>query len=97
MEKKSRLGRGLDALLSGDDGQAAANTQSQVSVEAIEQSPFQPRKGFDDDELSALRRQHQNPRHLTAVGSATGRRASNSSPASDDCERRGPPDWTRCR
>ena len=56
MEKKSRLGRGLDALLSGDDGQAAANTQSQISVGAIEQSPFQPRKGFDDDELSAPER-----------------------------------------
>ena len=32
----------------------ALNTQSHVSVEVIEQSPFQPRKGFDDDELSAL-------------------------------------------
>ena len=54
MEKKSRLGRGLDALL-GDDAQASAtNAQAHVSVEVIEQSPFQPRKGFDDDELSAL-------------------------------------------
>jgi ParB family chromosome partitioning protein len=52
MEKKSRLGRGLDVLLGGDG--AAANGAAQVSVEAIEQSPFQPRKGFDDDELSAL-------------------------------------------
>jgi ParB family transcriptional regulator, chromosome partitioning protein len=55
MEKKSRLGRGLDALLGGDDAQAPVlNTQAHVSVEVIEQSPFQPRKGFDDDELSAL-------------------------------------------
>jgi ParB family transcriptional regulator, chromosome partitioning protein len=55
MEKKSRLGRGLDALLGSDDAQASlTSTQSQVSVEVIEQSPFQPRKGFDDDELSAL-------------------------------------------
>lgn len=56
MEKKSRLGRGLDALLSGGDGAetAPSNGQAQVSVEVIEQSPFQPRKGFDDDELSAL-------------------------------------------
>jgi ParB family chromosome partitioning protein len=55
MEKKSRLGRGLDALLGGDDAQAPLlNTQAHVSVEVIEQSPFQPRKGFDDDELSAL-------------------------------------------
>ena len=55
MEKKSRLGRGLDALLSGAEGDPpVANGASQVSVDVIEQSPFQPRKGFDDDELSAL-------------------------------------------
>ena len=55
MEKKSRLGRGLDALLGGDDAQAPSlNTQAHLSVEVIEQSPFQPRKGFDDDELSSL-------------------------------------------
>ncbi|HBI47050.1 MAG TPA: chromosome partitioning protein ParB, partial [Planctomycetales bacterium] len=55
MEKKSRLGRGLDALLGSDDAQASlSSTQSHVSVEVIEQSPFQPRKGFDEDELSAL-------------------------------------------
>jgi ParB family chromosome partitioning protein len=54
MEKKSRLGRGLDALIGGDGAEMPVNTQSQVLVEAIEQSPFQPRKGFDDDELSAL-------------------------------------------
>jgi ParB family chromosome partitioning protein len=55
MEMKSRLGRGLDALLGSDDAQASlTNTQAHISVEVIEQSPFQPRKGFDDDELSAL-------------------------------------------
>ena len=55
MEKKSRLGRGLDALFTGADGEAPpVNAASTVSVEVIEQSPFQPRKGFDDDELSAL-------------------------------------------
>ncbi len=54
MEKKSRLGRGLDALLSAAEGDAPVNSASQVSVDVIEQSPFQPRKGFDDDELSAL-------------------------------------------
>ena len=54
MEKKSRLGRGLDALISGNDGTPPASAQAQVSVEVIEQSPFQPRKGFDDDELSSL-------------------------------------------
>jgi ParB family chromosome partitioning protein len=54
MEKKSRLGRGLEALL-GDNGDGApGGSQSQVSVDSIEQSPFQPRKGFDEDELSSL-------------------------------------------
>jgi ParB family chromosome partitioning protein len=54
MEKKTRLGRGLDALLSGGGDGAAAATLSQVPVEAIEHNPYQPRKTFDDDELAAL-------------------------------------------
>ena len=53
MEKKTRLGRGLDALLSGG-GDGAAATLSHVPVESIEQNPYQPRKTFDDDELAAL-------------------------------------------
>jgi len=53
MEKKSRLGRGLDALLS-DGGGAMAGTQTQVPVESIERNPYQPRKAFDDDELASL-------------------------------------------
>ncbi len=52
MEKKSRLGRGLDALWS--EGSAAAGTQTQVPVEAIERNPYQPRKTFDSDELASL-------------------------------------------
>jgi ParB family chromosome partitioning protein len=52
MEKKSRLGRGLDALLS--DGGGAVSTQAQVPVEAIERNPYQPRKTFDSDELASL-------------------------------------------
>ncbi len=54
MDKKTRLGRGLDALLSEapDDGPGAT---PEVAVDAIEQNPYQPRKQFDDDELSALR------------------------------------------
>jgi ParB family chromosome partitioning protein len=56
MEKKSRLGRGLDALLGGADegGVATAGTQSQVPVESIERNPYQPRKAFDSDELASL-------------------------------------------
>jgi ParB family chromosome partitioning protein len=54
MQNKSRLGRGLDALLSGGDG-AAEGALAQVSVEAIDQNPYQPRKEFDSDGLAALR------------------------------------------
>jgi ParB family chromosome partitioning protein len=54
MDKKTRLGRGLDALLSGGGDGAATATLSQVPVESIEHNPYQPRKTFDDDELAAL-------------------------------------------
>jgi ParB family chromosome partitioning protein len=55
MDKKSRLGRGLDALLkSADEGGTATVTQSQVPVDAIEHNPYQPRKTFDEDELASL-------------------------------------------
>jgi ParB family chromosome partitioning protein len=56
MEKKSRLGRGLDALLSTpSNGEGApAGEQAQVLVERIEHNPYQPRKTFDDEELASL-------------------------------------------
>jgi ParB family chromosome partitioning protein len=54
-EKKSRLGRGLDALMSGPDGAAAGGRNlSEAPIDAIEQNPYQPRKAFDDDELASL-------------------------------------------
>ena len=53
MEKKSRLGRGLDALL-GSTEETSPNASAEVSVEAIENNPYQPRKTFDDDELTSL-------------------------------------------
>jgi ParB family chromosome partitioning protein len=53
-EKKSRLGRGLEALLS-TDGPPPTGPRSEVPVAAIEKNPYQPRKAFDDDELSSLR------------------------------------------
>jgi ParB family chromosome partitioning protein len=61
MEKR-RLGRGLDALLGGpsDGGTARAEVlaaggeQARVPVDRIERNPYQPRKTFDTDELSAL-------------------------------------------
>jgi ParB family chromosome partitioning protein len=55
MDRKLRLGRGLEALLSdlpGEDGAAAGSPE--VSVDAIENNPYQPRKEFDDDELDSL-------------------------------------------
>jgi ParB family chromosome partitioning protein len=55
MQNKARLGRGLDALLSGGEETAAGAASTQVSVEAIDQNPYQPRKEFDDDSLAALR------------------------------------------
>jgi ParB family chromosome partitioning protein len=56
MEKKTRLGRGLDALLaSTGDGHGSANgDQAQVPLEQIENNPYQPRKAFDEDELASL-------------------------------------------
>jgi ParB family chromosome partitioning protein len=56
MEKR-RLGRGLDALLGGADNGSKAPAQSEqkrVAVEQIEQNPYQPRKSFDEQELSTL-------------------------------------------
>ena len=56
MEKKARLGRGLDALLgSTGDGSGTANgDQAQVPLERIENNPYQPRKAFDEEELASL-------------------------------------------
>jgi ParB family transcriptional regulator, chromosome partitioning protein len=51
MEKK-RLGRGLDALITG--GAAAPDADQQVSLDKIEHNPYQPRKSFDADELASL-------------------------------------------
>ncbi|MFY9256848.1 MAG: ParB/RepB/Spo0J family partition protein [Fuerstiella sp.] len=67
---KSRLGRGLNALLgssSDDDSQQRvairlhAPEQDEISVELIERNPFQPRREFDQraiDELAESIRKH---------------------------------------
>jgi ParB family chromosome partitioning protein len=47
-----RLGRGLDSLIGGPAPTAVA--QARVTVTAIKHNPFQPRKLFDDDELTQL-------------------------------------------
>jgi ParB family chromosome partitioning protein len=55
MEKKARLGRGLDALIgNGDDGNTHTLMQTEAPLDAIERNPYQPRKEFDDAELNAL-------------------------------------------
>ncbi len=56
MEKKSRLGRGLDALLSGPtDGQVLPTVaQAEVRLDQIHQNPWQPRRNFDEEELASL-------------------------------------------
>jgi ParB family chromosome partitioning protein len=54
MEKR-RLGRGLDALLgTPDDSPIASLEQNHVPVDSIEQNPYQPRKDFDQEALTAL-------------------------------------------
>lgn len=58
-EKKSRLGRGLEALL-GAETPPSAGSRAEVSVESIEKNPYQPRKTFDDDDLSSLRESIKN-------------------------------------
>src|SRR5215471_1833185 len=56
MERKVRLGRGLDALLgtAEEQGTTSASAPSQVTVDTIDQNPFQPRKTFDQDEITSL-------------------------------------------
>ncbi len=60
-EKKSRLGRGLEALIGVQDTpvEATAN-RNEVPLNAIETNPHQPRKTFDEDELKALRESIKN-------------------------------------
>jgi ParB family transcriptional regulator, chromosome partitioning protein len=53
-EKRARLGRGLDALLGGAASHGEGGSLAEVSVATIDANPNQPRKTFDDDDLSAL-------------------------------------------
>ena len=47
-----RLGRGLDALIAGDD--EPTNFSNAVRIDAIQHNPYQPRKQFDEDDLAQL-------------------------------------------
>ena len=51
---KPRLGRGLDALLNSTDSHATTTIANKVAVEQIQLNPYQPRKRFDDEELTQL-------------------------------------------
>src|SRR5262245_34204554 len=53
MERKARLGRGLDALLGTAEAAGPAG-HAQAALDAIDHNPFQPRKTFDKDEIKAL-------------------------------------------
>ncbi|MCY2946288.1 MAG: ParB/RepB/Spo0J family partition protein [Planctomycetota bacterium] len=53
MERKMRLGRGLDALLPGaEDG--SSHSFATASLASIVPNPLQPRRHFDEDELASL-------------------------------------------
>jgi ParB family chromosome partitioning protein len=57
MERKSRLGRGLEALISSSpngEQTGLSQAQAEVAVGAIDQNPYQPRRNFDEEELSSL-------------------------------------------
>src|SRR5262249_56206363 len=53
MERR-RLGRGLDALLGAESASANGGSPVELPTTAIAVNPYQPRKNFDQDELSAL-------------------------------------------
>jgi ParB family chromosome partitioning protein len=55
MDRKNRLGRGLDALLGGVATQENGSvTQAEIRVDQIQHNPWQPRKAFDEEELASL-------------------------------------------
>ena len=54
MATKSRLGKGLDALIQPSESQISADNLIQVSLEKIIPNPHQPRSVFDEDELAEL-------------------------------------------
>jgi len=56
-DKPRRLGRGLEALISGASsptGAAPASDLQRIPISRIRQNPFQPRRQFDEAELAEL-------------------------------------------
>lgn len=54
MTRKGGLGKGLDALIPGDDQPIADGTALQIPVEKIIPNPHQPRSQMDESELQDL-------------------------------------------
>lgn len=54
MAGKSRLGKGLDALIPPSETQIPANDINQIAVGQIQPNPHQPRSKFADDKLQEL-------------------------------------------
>ena len=55
-DKPRRLGRGLEALISGatSGSSAPASDLQRIQISRIRQNPFQPRRQFDESELAEL-------------------------------------------
>ena len=55
MKRMRALGRGLDALLGGDEADPAAHGELQVvSVHRLQPGKYQPRTRMDEDSLNSL-------------------------------------------
>ncbi len=56
MIKKRGLGRGLDALLgaASSDADADGSALTEIEIDRIHRSPYQPRQHFDDESLAEL-------------------------------------------
>ncbi len=55
MKRKKALGRGLESLLPSIEGELSERgSPADISVDAIDPNPFQPRIDWDDEELSSL-------------------------------------------
>ncbi|GAB4158009.1 MAG: ParB/RepB/Spo0J family partition protein [Planctomycetaceae bacterium] len=60
LQQRRRLGRGLNALLGGQDASeptvnsSSPKSESEIAIEHIEPNPFQPRKEFEKEALEEL-------------------------------------------
>ncbi len=54
MIKRGALGRGLGALIEGNDVPSGAPVSNEISIHEIEANPFQPRIHFDEEALNDL-------------------------------------------